>query len=73
MLVALYGIIIFVNTVSATTESSSMDNVDRYNPYDLVFSQNINDDEIDIEDQVNQYGARIQQKSAVPFFYEQQQ
>ena len=59
MMVALYGMIVFVNTISATTESSSKDNVNQYNPYDLVFSQNINDEEIDIENQVHKYGAKI--------------
>ena len=69
MLVGLYGIIVFVTIISATMGSSLKTNVDQYNPYDLVYTQNVNDSEIDMEHEAQRYGVNIQYESQVSFFY----
>ena len=65
MLIALFGALLFMNTVSSVTESSLKNDVDSYYPYDIVFTQ----DKADSTDENIMESFDVKYQSTVPYFY----
>lgn len=65
MLIALYGALLFMNTVSSVTESSLKNDVNSYYPYDIVFTQ----DKADSTDENIMESFDVKYQSTVPYFY----
>lgn len=65
MLIALFGALLFMNTVSSVTESSLKNDVDSYYPYDIVFTQDKADSTY--ENIMESFDVKYQ--STVPYFY----
>lgn len=69
MCVALYGMLIFVITVSMVTAGDLKRNVEQYNPYDMVFSYENNKDDQVLDGMIENKSQTIRYESQVPFFY----
>lgn len=68
MLIALYGSLFFMNTVSSVTESSLKKDVNSYYPYDIVYTQGMldNTDENSI---MEMFDVDVSYQSSVPYYY----
>lgn len=71
MLIALYGVLLFINTVSSVTESSLKNDVSSYYPYDMVFTLNKTDDleERIIMESFEAFDVDVRYQSSVPYLY----
>lgn len=69
MCVALYGMLVFVITVSMVTAGDLKRNVEQYNPYDMVFSYENNKDDQVLDGMIENKSQTIRYESQVPFFY----
>ncbi len=68
ILIALYGSLLFMNTVSSVTESSLKKDVNSYYPYDIVFTQN-RVDNAEVKNIMESFNVDVNYQSSIPYYY----
>lgn len=67
-MIALYGSLLFMNTVSSVTESSLKNDVNSYYPYDIVYTQDMADN-VDENSIMESFDVDVKYQSSVPYYY----